>query len=128
MITEDITTALKILKSRNVVVLKGAIGCGKTHALKAIQNHFQGTDWETAWMDSEKVEGEISYERPTILLCDNLFGRFGSSVFSQDAVNKTENALKEIESSKQNTKVVIGIHMHVFEEIKKTLKLSFLHQ
>lgn len=131
VITENVSSALKILKSRNVVILKGVIGCGKTHALKAIQNHFQEiqeTNWETVWVESENFEGEISHEKPTIFLCDNLFGKFGASVFSQDAVNKTEKALKEIESSKQETKVVIGIHTHVYDEVKKNLNLNFLHQ
>nr|XP_034339427.1 uncharacterized protein LOC105327203 isoform X2 [Crassostrea gigas] len=127
VITERITTALKILKSKNVVILKGVIGCGKTHALKAIQNHFQGTGWETAWMDSKNLQGEMSYEKPTILLCDNLFGKFGRSVFSQDALNQTEEVLRKIEKCEQ-TKVVIGIHTHVYDEVKKKMNLNFLHQ
>lgn len=128
VITECITAALKILKSRNVVILKGAIGCGKTYALKAIQHHFQEAEWETAWVEPEKIEGEIYHEKPTILLCDNLFGKFGSCIFSQDAVNKIEKVLKEIETFKQETKVVIGIHTHIYDEVKKSLRLSFLHQ
>lgn len=127
VITERITTALKIVKSKNVVILKGVIGFGKTHALKAIQNHFQGTDWETAWMDSKNLQGEMSYEKPTILLCDNLFGKFGRSVFSQDALNQTEEVLRKIEKCEQ-TKVVIGIHTHVYDEVKKKMNLNFLHQ
>ncbi|XP_065934553.1 uncharacterized protein [Magallana gigas] len=127
VITERITTALKIVKSKNVVILKGVIGCGKTHALKAIQNHFQGIDWETAWMDSKNLQGEMSYEKPTILLCDNLFGKFGRSVFAQDTLNQTEEVLKKIEKSEQ-TKVVIGIHTHVYDEVKKKMNLNFLHQ
>lgn len=128
VITENITTALQLLKSRNVVILKGVIGCGKTHALKAIQNYFQERNWKMAWVKSENFEGEISHEKPTIYLWDNLFGKFGASVFSQDAVYKTEKALKDIESSKRKTKVVIGIHTHVYDEVKKTLKLYFLDQ
>uniref|UniRef100_K1PVV3 Novel STAND NTPase 3 domain-containing protein n=1 Tax=Magallana gigas TaxID=29159 RepID=K1PVV3_MAGGI len=128
VITENISTALKTLRSKNVVILKGVIGCGKTHALKAIKNHFQERNWKTVWVESENFEGEISHEKPTIFLLDNLFGKFGASVFSQDAVNKTEKALKVIESSKEESKVVIGIHTHVYDEVKKNLKLNFLHQ
>lgn len=126
VITNNIKTIWKTLESRNVIILKGPIGCGKTHALKAIQNHFQEKEWETACMESEIVEGEISQEKPTILLCDNLFGKFGSSVFSQDAVDKTEKVLEKIERSKFITKVVIGIHTHVFDEVKTNLELNFL--
>lgn len=126
VITNDIQTGLKSLESRNVIILKGLIGCGKTHALKAIQNNFQKKEWETAWVESEIVEGEISYEKPTILLCDNLFGKFGSNVFSQDAVDKTEKVLEKIEWSKLKIKIVIGIHTHVFDEVKTKLELNFL--
>lgn len=126
VITDDIKTGLKCLESRNVIILIGLIGCGKTHALKAIKNNFHKREWETAWVESEIVEGEISYETPTILLCDNLFGKFGSSVFSQDAVDKTEKVLKKIERSKLKIKVVIGVHAHVFDEVKTNLELNFL--
>lgn len=130
VITESITTALKILETWNVVIHKGAIGCGKTHALKAIQNHFQEKNWVTAWVEPEDILKKISEskEKPTILLCDNLFGRFGSNVFSEDAVNQTEEVLKEIERSEQIAKVVIGIHTHVYDEVKKKFKLNFLHK
>lgn len=124
VITENITSALKFLQSRNVVVLKGAIGCGKTHALKAIQNHFKSS-WETKWEDTQTIEGEISQEKPTVLLYDNFFGRFGNSVFSQDEIDKTENVLKAVGG---NTKVVIGIHTHVYDEVKKFFRLDFLSQ
>lgn len=128
VITESITAALKILKTRNVVILKGAIGCGKTHALKAIQNHFKETYWETEWVESETIQKQIPKEKPTILLCDNFFGKFGSSVFSQVDVDKTEYGLYAIHRSNENIKVVIGIHTHVFDEVKKNLKLNFFHQ
>lgn len=128
VITENITTALKILTSRNVVILKGVIGCGKTYALKAIQNHFQDKEWKAVWVEPENFQVGIADEKRKILLCDNLFGKFGCSTFSQDVVNKTEKVLKEIENSKHETKVVIGIHTHVYDGVKKSLNLNFLHQ
>lgn len=128
IITENIAATLKILKLRNVVILKGAIGCGKTYALKAIHNHFQETNWKTAWVEPEKILEEISHEKPTILLCDNLFGKFGSCIFSQNNVNKIEMVLEEIENSQQKTKIVIGIHTHIYDEVKKSLRLNFLHR
>uniref|UniRef100_A0A8W8JTH5 DZIP3-like HEPN domain-containing protein n=1 Tax=Magallana gigas TaxID=29159 RepID=A0A8W8JTH5_MAGGI len=124
VITESITSALKILNSRNVVILKGAIGCGKTHALKAIQNHFKSS-WETKWEDTLTIESEIIQEKPTILLYDNFFGRFGNRVLSQGEIDRTEKVLKAVGG---NIKVVIGIHSHVYEEVKKTFRLDFLSQ
>lgn len=126
VITNDIKTVLKSLESSNVIILKGLIGCGKTFALKAIKNIFHKKEWETTWLESGIVEREIAYEKPTILLCDNLFGKFGSNVFSQDAVDKTEKVLEKIEKSKLKIKVVIGIHAHVFDEVKTNLELNFL--
>lgn len=131
VITENITTALTMLESRNVVILKGVIGCGKSHALKAIQNHFQGAAWDTKWMEENLKQHEDIYkENQTIILCDNLFGRFGCSVFSQIEVANSENILETIENSEKNIKVVIAIHTHVYDEVKsnKLLKFNFLHQ
>nr|XP_034339446.1 uncharacterized protein LOC105341280 isoform X3 [Crassostrea gigas] len=128
VITENVTTAFRLLKSRNVVILKGVIGCGKTHALKAIQNHFQEKNWETEWVESDILQEEISTKRPTILLCDNLFGQFGSCVFSQTDVEKTEKTLGAIEGAGDNIKVVIGIHTHVYDEVNKSLKLNFINK
>lgn len=124
VITESITSALKILNSRSVVILKGAIGCGKTHALKAIQNHFKSS-WETKWGDTLNIESEILQEKPTVLLYDNFFGRFGKSVLSQGEIDRTEKVLKAVGG---NIKVIIGIHTHVYEEVKKTFRLDFLSQ
>nr|XP_034339450.1 uncharacterized protein LOC105341280 isoform X7 [Crassostrea gigas] len=128
VITENVTTAFRLLKSRNVVILKGVIGCGKTHALKAIQNHFQGKNWVTEWVESEILQEVISANGPTILLCDNLFGQFGSCVFSQTDVEKTEKTLGAIEGAGDNIKVVIGIHTHVYDEVNKSLKLNFINK
>ncbi|XP_065934555.1 uncharacterized protein [Magallana gigas] len=128
VITENVTTALRLLKSRNVVILKGVIGCGKTHALKAIQNHFQGKDWETEWVESEILQEKISTNGPTIILCDNLFGQFGNCVFSQTDVEKNEKTLGAIEGAGDNIKVVIGIHTHVFDEVNKSLKLYLINK
>lgn len=124
VITQSITAALNILKSRNVVVLKGAIGCGKTHALRAIQNHFKSS-LETKWEDTQTIKSEILQGKPTVLLYDNLFGRFGNSVFSQDEIDRTENVLKAVGG---DIKVVIGIHTHVYDEVKKFFRLDFLSQ
>lgn len=131
VITENITTALAMLESRNVVILKGVIGCGKTYALKAIQNHFQESAYVTEWMEENiKWQEGTNKEKPTIILCDNLFGRFGCSVFSQIEVIKTEDIIKAIENSEKKIKVVLAIHTHVYEEVKsnKLLKYNFLHQ
>lgn len=79
-------------------------------------------------MEYDIFHRKISSENSTIILCDNLFGKFGASVFSQDAVNKTEQVLKEIDRSLGKTKVIIVIHTHVYDEIKTSFKLDFIHK
>lgn len=128
VITEGITEALKILTSRNTVILIGVIGCGKTYALKAIQNHFHGKGFKIEKIDLLGTQGEISREDPTLLLCDNLFGRFGGSVFSEADVDDTEKVLEALDNSKGNVKIVVGIHTHIYDEVKKISKLNFLHK
>lgn len=128
VITDNIAAVLNDIKTKKVIILKGAIGCGKTHALMAIENHFQETAWETEWVDFQNIKEEISKDKPTILLCDNFFGRFGSNVFSQADIDEVEEVLRTVESSKENIKIAIGIHTHIYEEIKKYLNRSFLEQ
>lgn len=40
VIMENIYKVLEIFKFRNVVVLRGVIGCGKIYVLKVIENYF----------------------------------------------------------------------------------------
>lgn len=110
------------------MILKGAIGSGKTHALKAIQNRYQQLGWNTKFVEHQCIEAEISTEKPTILLCDNFFGRFGNCVFSQTELEQTEKILKLIESSEEKIKIVTGIHAHVYDELRSNLKPNCLKQ
>lgn len=110
------------------MILKGAIGTGKTHALKAIQSRYQALGWNTKWVEHQWIEADISTEKPTILLCDNFFGRFGNCVFSQIELEHTEKNLKLIASSKEKIKIVTAIHAHVYDELRSNLKPKFLKQ
>ena len=116
-----------MLQTRNVVILRGAIGCGKTYALEAIQNHYKGKGFKVVWDEESKHKTWKSFTEKTIVLCDNLFGQYGCHTFSEQDVLSIENCLKSIEKkSTGNTKVVIGIHQHVFKELEKNCTLTFL--
>ena len=109
------------------MILRGAIGCGKTYALEAIQNHYKGKGFKVVWNELETLKNWKSFTEKTIVFCDNLFGRYGCHTFSKQDILSIENCLESIENeSTGNTKVVVGIHQHVFEEIKKTCTLNFL--
>ena len=41
IITDNITSAITLLQTRNVLILRGATECGKTYAFNAILNHFK---------------------------------------------------------------------------------------
>ena len=130
IITDNITSAIISLQTRKVVILRGAIGCGKTSALKAIQNHYKGKGLKAVWDEESEpktFKNWKSFTEKTIVFCDNLFGRYGCNTFSRQDILSIENCLESIENeSTGNTKIVVGIHQHVFEEIKKTCTLNFL--
>ena len=130
IITDNITSAITSLQTRNVVILRGAIGCGKTYALEAIQNHYKTKGFKVVWDEESEpktLKNWKSFTEKTIVFCDNLFGRYGCHTFSKQDILSIENCLENIENeSTGNTKVVVGIHQHVFEEIKKTCTLNFL--
>nr|XP_022312288.1 uncharacterized protein LOC111117454 isoform X2 [Crassostrea virginica] len=127
IITDNITSAITLLQTRKVVILRGAIGCGKTSALKAIQNHYKAEGFKVVWDEESEHETWKMFTEKSIVLCDNLFGRFGCHTFSKQDILKIENCLESIENEPNgNTKVVVGIHQHVFEEVKKTCPLNFL--
>ena len=130
IITDNITAAITSLQSRNIVILRGAIGCGKTFAIKAIQNRYKGKGFKAVWDEESEpktLKNWKSFPEKTIVFCDNLFGRYGCHTFSKQDILSIENCLESIENeSTGNTKVVVGIHQHVFEEIKKTCTLNFL--
>nr|XP_022344027.1 uncharacterized protein LOC111137072 isoform X3 [Crassostrea virginica] len=128
--TDNITSAISSLQTRNVLILRGAIGCGKTSALKAIQNHYEGKGFKAIWDEESEpktLKNWKNFTEKTIVFCDNLFGRYGCRTFSKQDILSIENCLGSIENEPtENTKVVIGIHQHVYEEVSKTHTLSFL--
>ncbi|XP_056016036.1 uncharacterized protein LOC125682182 isoform X3 [Ostrea edulis] len=127
VITEGVKTALQLLTTKNVAIYRGAIGCGKTHALRAIQKKYKDKGWKLKWME-ENLPEEI-YNEKTLVVCDNLFGSLGCNTFSSKELLKIEKFLEKISENQQgNIKVVVGIHQHVLDEVKKNHQLRFLQR
>ncbi|XP_062581664.1 uncharacterized protein LOC134243425 isoform X2 [Saccostrea cucullata] len=126
VVTGGIKSAIQLLETGNVVIFKGAIGCGKTHALKAIKNKYTEKRWKVRWMEENLLPLEENMEDKTILICDNLFGSFGCNIFSSSRLLSFENLLECMREKSRNTKVAVGIHQHVFDEIKKNHNLKLL--
>ncbi|XP_056016113.1 uncharacterized protein LOC125682114 isoform X2 [Ostrea edulis] len=125
VITEGVKTALQLLTTKNVVICRGAIGCGKTHALRAIQKKYEEKGWKSKWM--EKILLEEIHDEKTLVVCDNMFGRFGCNTFSSKQISKIENLLEKMSENQEGSiKVVVGIHQHVFDEVKKNNQWKFL--
>ncbi|XP_061196635.1 uncharacterized protein LOC133204910 [Saccostrea echinata] len=126
VITEGIKLALQSLETGNIVICKGAIGCGKTYTLKAIQNRYKEKGWKVRWMEEHLFIQEESMEDKTIVICDNLFGSYGCNIFSSKGISDTEILLEKMQEKSWNIKVAVGIHQHVFDEVKRIANLKLL--
>ncbi|XP_061196637.1 uncharacterized protein LOC133204911 [Saccostrea echinata] len=126
VITEGIRSALQSLETGNVVICKGAIGCGKTHALKAIRNRYKVKGWKVRWMEESLLPLEENLKDETIVICDNLFGRYGCNTFSSNKISSIENLLEKMCEKSRNIKVAVGIHQHVFDEVRRNANLKLL--
>ncbi|XP_056015983.1 uncharacterized protein LOC125682148 isoform X1 [Ostrea edulis] len=125
VITGGVKTALQLLTTKNVVICRGTIGCGKTQALRAIQRKYGEKGWTLRWMEETLLDENT--DEKTLVVCDNMLGKFGCNTFSSKEISKIENLLEKIsENPEGDIKVVVGIHQHVLDEVKKTNQLRFL--
>lgn len=123
VVTCAISNILEKLKSKKIVTCRGAIGCGKTTALKYVARKYRDDGWTIKWieefMDESFFNNVIESNTDKIVICcDNLFGSFGCQVFSDkmfDNFHYFMHSIHKFES--KNIKVLLGIHEHVIEEI-----------
>lgn len=121
VLTHAIANILEKLKSRKIVTCRGAIGCGKTTALKYDTEKYRDDGWMIKWieefMDESFFKNVIESNTDKIMICcDNLFGPFGCQVFSDKMFDNFHYCMRSIHKS-ENIKVLLGIHEHVIEEI-----------
>ncbi|XP_061197595.1 uncharacterized protein LOC133205743 [Saccostrea echinata] len=122
VVTRNIKSCMALLNTSDIVICVGAIGCGKTTAMRYVQDRYKGKGWRTVWFEeyineNELMENEI---KNTVLCCDNLFGTFNCNVFSLETVTGFEHVIqKQREKCKGHLKVLLGIHQHVYDAALK---------
>lgn len=122
LVTQDIANILEKMKSKKVVICRGAIGCGKTTALEYVTKKYREDGWTIEWMDVSLDEScierlPIHGIEKTVICIDNLFGVFGCQVFVNDLFNKFKRFMRKIVNRGKQPIVLLGIHQHVFEDI-----------
>lgn len=123
IVTQGIANILEKMKSKRVVICRGAIGCGKTTALEYVTKKYREDGWTIEWMEEsfdesciERLSKQHVIEK-TVICIDNLFGVFGCQVFVKDMFKKFNWFMREIVSWGKKPIVLLGIHQHVFEDI-----------
>lgn len=122
VVTCAISNILEKLKSKKIVTCRGAIGCGKTTALKYVARKYRKDGWTIKWIEEFMNESFFnnvieSNTDKIMICCDNLFGSFGCQQFSDIMIDKFHLDMRTILNSKNNIKVLLGIHEHVIDEI-----------
>ncbi|XP_052714945.1 uncharacterized protein LOC128188130 [Crassostrea angulata] len=122
VVTRAIENILEKLKSKKIVTCRGAIGCGKTTALKYVARKYRNDGWTIKWIeefiDEFFFDNVIEKKTDEIMICcDNLLGSFGCQVFSDEMFDKFHYFMHSIHKSENNIKMLLGIHEHVIEEI-----------
>lgn len=110
------------MKSKKVVICRGAIGCGKTTALEYVTKKYRKDGWTVEWMEESYDESCTERLRhcdldKTVICVDNLFGVYGCQVFFDEMFNKFKQFMREIVCWNKTPIVLLGIHQHVFDEI-----------
>ncbi|XP_078338928.1 uncharacterized protein LOC111136345 [Crassostrea virginica] len=126
VVTRAIENILEKMKLSNIVIGRGAIGCGKTTVLDYVTREYRDEGWQIEWVeefidDSCIDRVKVPNSNRTILCCDNYCGSFGCHMFSQDVLARNERTIGELFSCGKVIKVLIGIHNHVYDEINSTI-------
>lgn len=124
VLTKALKAVLDILEQEHFVVVKGAVGTGKSTCLKYIDRQYRRNQWNVKREIGSFTESDVNMyvhvdETRTLLCCDDLFGVYNRGYFAE--TTETIKALENIEQKvNQELKVVLAIHDHVFEELQKS--------
>ncbi|XP_052717816.1 uncharacterized protein LOC128190002 [Crassostrea angulata] len=122
VLTKALKAVLDILEQENCVVVKGAIGTGKSTCLKYIDRHYRKNQWDVRRNIGSITHSDVYVpvdKTRKLLCCDDIFGVYNRGNFAGTAEIIT--ALENIEQKvNQNMKVVLAIHDHVYEELQKS--------
>lgn len=128
VVTRAIAKIQEKLKSKKIVICRGAIGCGKTTALEYVARKYGDDGWTIKsikeFMDESFFNHVMESNTDKIMICcDNLFGSFGCQVFSDEMLHNFHFFMHSIYKGENNIKMLLGIHEHVIEEISSKYSL-----
>ncbi|XP_062592442.1 uncharacterized protein LOC134253874 [Saccostrea cucullata] len=125
VVTKAIEEILKHLDSKGIAICVGSIGCGKTTALDYVSKKYKEEGWQIECCDNfnfvekSRIDAALT-TRKTVLFCDNLFGTFGCQVFSKQVFRDFEYVIRTLlNQDKNKLKILLGIHVHVLDEINR---------
>lgn len=122
VLTKALKEVLDILEQENCVVVKGAIGTGKSTCLNYIDRHYRKNQWNVRRRIGSITQSDVYVpvdETRKLSCCDDLFGVYNRGNFAGTA--EIIKALENIEQKvNKNMKVVLAIHDHVYEELQKS--------
>lgn len=127
VLTKAIKLVLANLEKENFVIVKGALGSGKSTCLKYVEEHYRGNQWEVKRKEEIITPSDlyVPENKKLLLCCDNLFGAYNRGQFAStsEIIEALENPKKE---GGGELKVAIAIHDHVFDELQKSLDVKAL--
>eukprot|EP00105_Crassostrea_gigas_P040553 XP_019924701.1 PREDICTED: uncharacterized protein LOC109619320 [Crassostrea gigas] len=119
VLTKALKAVLDTLELEHFVVLKGAVGTGKSTCLKYVYDLYKRNQWDVRRVgiigqSILNVDGKRK-----LLCCDDLFGVYnrGNFAVAAEIIISLENIEQKVN---QNMKVVLAIHDHVYEELQKS--------
>lgn len=127
VLTKAIKLVLSSLKKETFVIVKGAIGSGKTTCLKYVDEHYRGNQWEVKWKEEIITSSDLYVQenKKLLLCCDNLFGAYNRGQFA--STSEIIKALENLEKGGYGElKVVLAIHDHVYDELQKSPNVKAL--
>lgn len=109
------------------MIVKGAIGSGKSTCLKNVDEHYRRNQWEVKWKEEIVTLRDLYVQenKKLLLCCDNLFGVYNRGKFAStsEIIEALENQKKE---GNGELKVVLAIHDHVYDELQNSLNIKAL--
>lgn len=120
VLTKALKEVLNILELKNCVVVKGAVGTGKSTCLKYVGDLYQRNQWEVKQIDGSITRSHLCVDgKRKLLCCGNLFGVYNRGNFAQtDEIIKVLDSIEQ--EGNQELKVVLALHDHVYEELLKS--------
>ncbi|XP_062570695.1 uncharacterized protein LOC134232722 isoform X2 [Saccostrea cucullata] len=127
VLTKKVNYIIQKLEEMGLVVCSGAIGSGKSEALKYVAEKYRKEGWKVEW--TEKIPLP-TYKQKVLLCCDNLFGEVAYEYFTLEQLKSIKELLEECsqcqgDSKTKKFKLLVSVHNHVLQELEKDRRENF---